>query len=187
MPDRSIEAFDVSVLGWLTRLDVAELDVVVRSPSSKLDAQVFRPLVAPDCMWFPSPLDHLFEAPNHARAVDRHGRWSGPGGGQGDHEYDPGLRRFCTPAAQQASGCDRDRYEDPVRLGAVSSEIPCAGRNHNVLLEQTRAGRNQALSDEPEVSLTSFLTVFQLRAVPGWPSNFSSRTGVSFDLPTPSR
>jgi len=55
----SIVAFDVGILLWLAWLYKLELDASLFRPLLQRIANVFRPIIAPTCLRFATPFDHL--------------------------------------------------------------------------------------------------------------------------------
>ena len=67
----SIEALDICILIWLSRLDVVELDAVVSAPVREDLRDVLWPVVDPYCIPFTSPLDEPVQRPYDPAARDR--------------------------------------------------------------------------------------------------------------------
>ena len=63
---RSVEPLDVSVLLWVSRLNKLDPDAVPVCPCHQHAADVFRAVVAADCLGFATPLDNLFEGADHS-------------------------------------------------------------------------------------------------------------------------
>ena len=70
MPNRSIIAFDIRILLWLSRLDMLDRDFVLFSPLQQLAAHVFRSVINPNAFWSSPPLDDPVQAPDDALTAD---------------------------------------------------------------------------------------------------------------------
>jgi hypothetical protein len=70
MPSRSILAFIIRILLWLSRLDMLDRDVVLFSPLQQLAAHVFRSVINPNAFWSSQPLDDPAQAPDNALTAD---------------------------------------------------------------------------------------------------------------------
>ena len=66
MPDRSVVTFDIGVLLRLSGLDMLQGDTSVFGPLRQAAADIFRAIIDPDRVWFPSPPDNPVERSNDA-------------------------------------------------------------------------------------------------------------------------
>ena len=65
MPNRSVIAFNVSILLQFAWLDMLDCDVVLFSPLQQLAANVFRSVINPNAFWSTPPLDDPVQAPDN--------------------------------------------------------------------------------------------------------------------------
>lgn len=59
---RPVVSFHISILLWLARLDVLELNALLLSPRHELATDVFRPVVTANASEFTTPLNHLIQS-----------------------------------------------------------------------------------------------------------------------------
>jgi hypothetical protein len=64
----AVEALHVAVLGWLSRLNVNQLDFPFFTPAQEMSAGQFWPVIAPDTLRSAAAFNDLFERARHALA-----------------------------------------------------------------------------------------------------------------------
>jgi len=60
-PNGPIEPLTDSILGWLTRLGVAQLNIMFGCPLRHFVRNKLRPIIATDVLWLASPCHHLLK------------------------------------------------------------------------------------------------------------------------------
>ena len=116
---RPIESFDIGVLVWLPRLDVADVDLMLITPIDEGLAQEFRTVVAADCIRSSSPFSDLVQCSSHPRRGKRRVEAS-------EFSNREIIRRLGTSASQYYRLLDQTNYTKSIgQLLALLEVLEC--------------------------------------------------------------